>query len=70
MRWYAGTAIIEALYRHCVLMESTASIGARFGRPEEAMEWKSLGDGASSCWFLQPYGVGLADSGCHRTLRE
>lgn len=41
-RWYAGTAIIEALYRHCVLMESTASIGVRFGRPEEAMEWKSL----------------------------
>lgn len=41
-RWYAGTVIIEALYRHCVLMESAASIGARFGRPEEAMEWKSL----------------------------
>jgi hypothetical protein len=41
-RWYAGTVIIEALYRHCVLMESTASIGARFGRPEEAMGWKSL----------------------------
>ena len=41
-RWYAGTVIIEALYRHCFLMESTASIGARFGRPEESMEWKSL----------------------------
>ena len=41
-RWYAGTVIIEALYRHCVLMESTASIGTRFWRPEEAMEWKSL----------------------------
>jgi hypothetical protein len=47
-RWYAGTVIIEALYRHCVLMESTASIGARFGRPEEAMEWKSL-----RCWRKQ-----------------
>jgi hypothetical protein len=41
-RWYAGTVIIEALYRHCVLMESTALIGARFGRPKEALEWKSL----------------------------
>jgi hypothetical protein len=47
-RWYAGTVIIEALYRHCLLMESTTSIGARFGRPEEATEWKSL-----RCWRKQ-----------------
>ena len=41
-RWYAATAIIEALYRHCILMENTVSIGARFGRPSDATEWKSL----------------------------
>jgi len=41
-RWYAGTVILEALFRHCILLESTASIGGRFGRPEDAMEWKSL----------------------------
>jgi hypothetical protein len=41
-RWYAGTVIIEALYRHCVLRESTCSIGARFGRPEGTTEWRSL----------------------------
>ena len=41
-RWYAGTVIIEALFRHCILLESAASIGARFGRPEDALEWKSL----------------------------
>jgi hypothetical protein len=41
-RWYAGTAIIEALYRHCILQESAVSIGVRFGRPEDATEWKSL----------------------------
>jgi hypothetical protein len=41
-RWYAGKVIIEALFRHCILMESTASIAARFGRPEGSMEWKSL----------------------------
>jgi hypothetical protein len=41
-RWYAGTVIIEALYRHCILQEPAVSIGARFGRPEWAMEWRSL----------------------------
>jgi hypothetical protein len=41
-RWYAGPVIIEALYRHCMLKESAGSIGARFGRPEEATEWRSL----------------------------
>ena len=41
-RWYAGPAIIEALYRHCILQESAVSIGVRFGRPDDAMEWKSL----------------------------
>jgi hypothetical protein len=41
-RWYAATAIVEALYRHCILRETASSIGARFGRPEDATEWKSL----------------------------
>jgi hypothetical protein len=41
-RWYAGTVIVEALFRHCVLQESAAVIGARFGRPDNATEWKSL----------------------------
>jgi hypothetical protein len=41
-RWYAGTVIVEALYRHCVIGESACSIGALFGRPEDATEWKSL----------------------------
>ena len=34
--------IIEALWRHCLLKESSRSIGARFGRPPEALEWASL----------------------------
>jgi len=41
-RWYAGTVIVEALFRHCILQESAAAIGARFGRPATATEWKSL----------------------------
>ncbi len=41
-RWYAGPVIIEALYRHCILMESAGSISVRFGRPEGATEWRSL----------------------------
>ena len=41
-RWYAGTVIIEGLYRHVILQESAGSIGARFGRPEGATEWRSL----------------------------
>lgn len=41
-RWHAGTVIIEALFRHCILLESAAAIGARFGRPSDAVEWRSL----------------------------
>lgn len=41
-RWYAAPVIIEALYHHCILQESAAAIGARFGRPEGATEWRSL----------------------------
>jgi hypothetical protein len=41
-RWYAGTVIIEALYRHCILQEPAHCIGARFGRPVDATEWRSL----------------------------
>jgi len=41
-RWYAGTVIIEALYRHCILMESAGAIGTLFGRPQDATEWRSL----------------------------
>lgn len=41
-RWYAATVIIEALWRHCILQESSRSIGARFGRPADALEWASL----------------------------
>jgi hypothetical protein len=41
-RWYAAPVIIEALCRHCILQESAASIGARFGRPDNGAEWRSL----------------------------
>jgi hypothetical protein len=41
-RWYAATAIVEALYRHCILQETAASIGVRFGQSADATEWKSL----------------------------
>jgi hypothetical protein len=41
-RWYAGTVIVEALFRHCILQQSAAAIGARFGRPAKATEWKNL----------------------------
>jgi len=41
-RWYAGTVIVEALYRHCVLREDSCSIGVLFGRSEYATEWRSL----------------------------
>jgi hypothetical protein len=41
-RWYAATVMIEALWRHCILQESSRSIGVRFGRPEDAMTWRSL----------------------------
>ena len=41
-RWYAAPTIAEALYRHCILQESAVSIGVRFGRPDDATDWKSL----------------------------
>jgi hypothetical protein len=41
-RWYAGTVIIEALLRRCILMESEISIAVLFGRPQDSTEWKSL----------------------------
>jgi hypothetical protein len=41
-RWYAAPAILEALYRHCILGETACAIGVRFGRPAEATEWRSL----------------------------
>lgn len=40
-RWYAATVIIEALYRHLVLKESTRAISVRFGRIA-VEEWRSL----------------------------
>ena len=57
-RWYAGTVIIEALFRHCILLESAAAIGSRFGRPEDSMEWEASDAGEDSFWFLRLYGVG------------
>jgi len=41
-RWYAATAIIEALYRHCMLRQSAREIGVRFSRPEDESRWRSL----------------------------
>jgi hypothetical protein len=41
-RWYAATVIIEALCRHAIFGESSREIGARFGRPKDAMTWQSL----------------------------
>lgn len=41
-RWYAATVIIEALCRHCILLESSRLIGVRFGRPADALSWASL----------------------------
>ena len=41
-RWYAAPVIIEALWRHSVLRESSRTIGARFGRPADALGWASL----------------------------
>jgi hypothetical protein len=41
-RWYAGTVIIEALFRRCILMESEISIAGLFGQPQDSKEWKSL----------------------------
>jgi|GEM_PF-2072262 len=41
-RWYAATAIIEALCRHAIGGESSAAIGERFGRRRDAASWRSL----------------------------
>ncbi len=41
-RWYAGTVIIEALFRRCILMETEISIAVLFGRPKDSKEWKCL----------------------------
>jgi hypothetical protein len=41
-RWYAATVIVEALFRHCILQESSRQIGLRFGRPRDALSWGSL----------------------------
>jgi hypothetical protein len=41
-RWYAATVIIEALYRHLILKETSGAIGVRFGRIGDAAEWRSL----------------------------
>ncbi|MBV8069681.1 MAG: hypothetical protein JO270_07240 [Acidobacteriaceae bacterium] len=41
-RWYAGTVIIEALYRHLILQEAARSISARFGRLADVEQWRSL----------------------------
>jgi hypothetical protein len=41
-RWYAATVILEALYRHLILGESTQAIRVRFRRQGDASEWRSL----------------------------
>ena len=41
-RWYAAAVIIEALCRHAICGESSAAIGERFGRPQDATAWRSL----------------------------
>jgi hypothetical protein len=41
-RWYAATVIVEALYRHLFLEETARALGARFGRPADTQEWRSL----------------------------
>ena len=40
-RWYAGTVIIEALYRHLILEEAARAISLHFGRTGGG-EWRSL----------------------------
>jgi uncharacterized protein DUF6431 len=42
-RWYGATVIMEALYRNCILQESARLIGARLGRPADALGWRSPG---------------------------
>jgi hypothetical protein len=39
-RWYAATAIIEALFRHLILKEAAQAISFRFGRSSGG--WRSL----------------------------
>lgn len=41
-RWYAGTVIMEALYRQLILGETARAIGVRFGRHPDASPWRSL----------------------------
>lgn len=41
-RWYAGTVIMEALYRHLILGETARAIGVRFGRHPDTSQWRSL----------------------------
>jgi hypothetical protein len=41
-RWYAATAIVEALYRQLILRESVCAIGIRFGRRDATNGWRSL----------------------------
>lgn len=41
-RWYAGAAIIEALYRYLILGETSREIEVRFGRSGDAGDWRSL----------------------------
>jgi hypothetical protein len=41
-RWYAAAVIMEGLYRHLILEETARAIGGRFGRRDDASEWRSL----------------------------
>src|SRR5262249_23660606 len=41
-RWYAATAIIEALYRHLIVKGPARTISLRFGRMGGGGEWRSL----------------------------
>ena len=41
-RWYAAAVILEALYRHLILGETSRAIGTRFGRLGDLNEWRSL----------------------------
>jgi hypothetical protein len=41
-RWYAATAIVEALYRYWILGETARQVGVRLGRRGETDRWQSL----------------------------
>jgi hypothetical protein len=41
-RWYAAAVIIEALYLYLILRQTAQAVGARFGRPAYAEQWRSL----------------------------